>query len=797
MKKIIAAMLCAVSVVFVIPVFGAFAEPGEKDPPPDEESGYVYTGLGNKVKKADEELTRKYEHGITMEQEQIRARKERVAELGLEKYVDKDFFLDKSYYNRYSVSELEQKGLTLLIRCMTEEDIAAWEKRLRSGEKPRMITKGNDLISWTNSAGITTRTYAFDVDGHMAFCGDHGLTAPPTGTAHSAYITVGNEKVNRILYYGYGGPEDQMTKLGYSRAKSYVMMSMCVSNLRHGQALGANGSIFWEVIKDKTPPSVGSGYYVETYESNLQDLFFYMMPRKGKLQVSKKSLSMEITDENGCYTLTGAEYGVYTNANGVSGYIDTLEIGKNGMSQEIELDDGTYYVRETKCPEGFALDETIHKVTVTAGKTTSEELGETPQINPVDILLEKVDAETKTAKPQGAATLAGAQFTVRFYPEKWDKKTDPADSGKVPKRTWVFQTDKNGICRYADTYKVSGDKLFQSESGVYGLPLGTVTIQETRASEGYQINPVIHILKITSDGTEETVRTYEKPVIPENILKLNLIKRQEKTEIVIPGAVFEHVKPNGTKEVLRTDADGELTLKGLQYGKHELRETSVMDGYEINGNIIRFTVAEDNTVVLTSELSEEKGSVKFTVTEDGNIAVDVGDRLAPFSLLIHKINDKKTKLDGAEFTLYKDKECKTVLTKGVTADGGLLRIGDLENGKKYYLKETKAPKGYRLPADMFGKPPVYEIYAESTPADDRFIFYVNGTAYTEESPKDGVFTVGGTKKLREVSMTIENKMGRLLPETGSAQMIWIVLASVFSFGAAVICFRKGKEGRIL
>ena len=54
--------------------------------------------------------------------------------------------------------------------------------------------------------------------------------------------------------------------------------------------------------------------------------------------------------------------------------------------------------------------------------------------------------------------------------------------------------------------------------------------------------------------------------------------------------------------------------------------------------------------------------------------------------------------------------------RGETGTDGVLELRNLEVGKRYYMKETKAPEGYRIPVDLFGNPLVYELWVESIPA---------------------------------------------------------------------------------
>ena len=108
-------------------------------------------------------------------------------------------------------------------------------------------------------------------------------------------------------------------------------------------------------------------------------------------------------------------------------------------------------------------------------------------------------------------------------------------------------------------------------NGRPAVPIGTITIQETKAPEGYLLNPELFVRQITAKGNTESVDTYNTLGVPERILKLDLIKRQEGLDVPIPGVKFEHESPDGKKETIETDQNGELTLKGLQYGTHKFK----------------------------------------------------------------------------------------------------------------------------------------------------------------------------------------------------------------------------------
>lgn len=519
-------------------------------------------------------------------------------------------------------------------------------------------------------------------------------------------------------------------------------------------------------------------------------------PQKGKLTILKKSANTDITDNNDCYSLADAVYGVYkseTDAKSDKNKVTSLKTKDTGWSNTAELEAGTYYLKEVTAPKGYALSSEINKVTITAGKETqfgtNNELMDYPQADPVGILLGKIDKETNKNKPQGSATLEGAEFTVKYYKGLYDE--DPAKSGKTPERSWVFRTDDAGYCDLAKEYKVSGDDFYYAINGDPAVPIGTVTIQETKAPTGYFINSEVYVRNVTSNGIAPNVHTYNQPEILEKVIKFNIEKVQVGTTTPVSGAVFLHTKPDGTTESLTTDEKGEITITGLETGIHKIKESKAPDGYQLNTNEVVF------------EVEAGTGKIKFTsgtnslvtqgTKDSGDGYATFGDKVNPFNLKITKTNEHGKVLKGAEFTLYSDKDCTKVVDTQVSDENGVLSFKDLKVETTYYFKETKAPKGYRIPVDENGNAYVHSVYVKSVPQNNTFDFTVDNTMYNT-SNTTGTVHLEDTKKDRVIAVSITNKTTQLLPETGSNGTIILV-----GLGCAIIAFAlyKSKKDKMI
>lgn len=528
----------------------------------------------------------------------------------------------------------------------------------------------------------------------------------------------------------------------------------------------------------------------------------FKVQSKGKLCIKKTSANPAITDNNPCYSLQGAEYGVYkteADAKADKNKVNTLTIGKYDSSEkykdwsnEIELDEGTYYVKETKNPKGYALNNSVVSVVVKANESSwigsNGEFKDYPQSDPVSVVLGKVDKETNQNKPQGSASLAGAEFTVKYYKGLYD--SDPAKSGQIPARSWVLKTNENGFCGLRASDKVSGDDFFYDSNKNTTLPVGTITIQESKAPVGYFINNEVFVRKITSSGNAERVETFNMPTVNEKVIKFNIKKVQAGTSTPVSGAVFRHTLPNGSTEDLTTNGSGEITITGLASGSHKIKEIKSPDGYQLNPNEVVFNVASGTgTITFTSGTNS---LVTHGTKDSGDGYATFGNKVNPFNLKITKTNEHGKVLKGAEFRLYSDEKCEKVVDTQTSDEKGLLTFKNLDV-ETYYFKETKAPQGYRIPVDENGNAYVHSVYVKATPQTNTFEFTVDGIKY-DTSKTSGNVRLEGSKKDRVVAVDITNKTTQLLPETGSNGTILLI-----GLGVAVIAFAlyKSKKDKMI
>lgn len=564
----------------------------------------------------------------------------------------------------------------------------------------------------------------------------------------------------------------------------------------------------WYVKETKAPNGYtlnSKVYEVEVPQNDTIEVTVEDNPITVTINLEKVSALPDCSNNNENYSLQNAVYTVYTDANCKSpamkdGKNVTLTTDKNGKANISGLPKGTYYIKETAAPKNWAIDSTVYTVDATSdgdasvgviSKTVTSK--ETPLLDPLSILLKKTDSKGDAAKP-----LTDAKFIVKYYTVMMD--TDPAAQGIKESASWVFKTAKVGkyyISGYTNKYFLKDESntksLYTDAFGDPALPYGTITIKEKDSPAGYAVDSKLRVITLDGSGkvgiSNDTALT-----IPNNSVDFNIVKKQYGTDSVISGAVFKHTDPNGMIETVTTDKNGKASFRGLIDGKHTIEETYVDPAYFLNDHKIVFTVtggqiSKEGLDKLQFEASGTNGSIKVTANkEDGYDAV-IEDKPAYYKLQMHKVNDVNTKLAGAEFTLYSDAACTKVLKKGTTDSNGILTMEQLTIGETYYLAETKAPNGYRLPFNSNGKPVVYTIKGDSS-SKDNFAIVVNGKSYSGSS---GEWYVSGSGSDRYAHFRVVNQRQAKLPNTGSHAMLIIVIAGLALVVGALVFERKNKK----
>ena len=463
-------------------------------------------------------------------------------------------------------------------------------------------------------AGYGTRKmYA---GGNYAYCVQPSKKTPQSGTYEKHYdvenyvSNAGDEtqalQCRNLAYYCWGAPgfnASYFPSTWYDGsamdddkyiALSHIMLSFLVSydevgsmhgcnssfkNWVYQNVLGynangdlVNGQATLQILCWATAPASFKVYILST-GSATQNILGYEYTPTGTVSLSKTSANTGITSGNSCYSLAGAVYGIYSDA-GCSAQVTTLTTDVGGNAAAVSLNAGTYYYKELTAPAGYALDSSVQSFTVTAGQNTALSVSDTPTNDPARITLNKVDSETGDMV-QGGASLAGAQFTVNYYDGYYNNSNLPAN----PTRSWIIQTKEittkggNKVYRavLSNDYFVAGDALY-SASGINTLPLGTISIEETKAPEGYNLEGAYlqvggtgtkitgkYVAQITQDGNLASLKGGKTFKVSDKIkrgdFKLTKIDTDNQNRMSdIPFRVT--CKGTGESHIIKTDENG-------------------------------------------------------------------------------------------------------------------------------------------------------------------------------------------------------------------------------------------------
>ena len=340
---------------------------------------------------------------------------------------------------------------------------------------------------------------------------------------------------------------------------------------------GGNSSedLFWHssshadgIVKGYFPNSAG-GNVISKITPKYPVRYYRVIKtlHKGYLTLHKDSSNKTVTDANDCYSLAGAEYGVYTDSN-CSNKVATLTTNESGNANTVSLNPGRYYVKETKAPKGYFTDSQVYTADVSGANRESSpvklSVGDKPLTDPLQMIVGKFDGQ-KTYNgagnlPQGSATLAGAEFTVDYYDTfDYDNYDDLKKADIEPTRSWTFKTDEDGFATFTTKDFVSGDAFYYNEKNDPCIPRGTIVVRETKAPTGYLKSNAVSFQKIMDGYYTDALKTYNAAEVPEQVYRsdFEFTKKAENGSEHLAGVPFKVTSlTTGESHIAVTDENG-------------------------------------------------------------------------------------------------------------------------------------------------------------------------------------------------------------------------------------------------
>ena len=435
------------------------------------------------------------------------------------------------------------------------------------------------------------------------------------------------------LSYIYAGRPSDMATWGGTHASD--LGEVWTKAKRLGDAMWSPDSAKDDAVPDSFKVFI-------CYMSGVQDMIVGYLEAPGHINMKKASNRTSITNGNACYSIKGAVYTVY-DSSGKS--VGTLTVKEDGTSNTIDVPEGTYTVKETTAPPGYAKDTSTYTVNVESDETTTFTAKEEPITDLVNLLLTKNPAGYPHDHGEGDATLEGAIFKFSYYDGQYSTAAAAEGSGSAT-ATWHFVTDANGKINGQNPVKADGktnSAFYKDKDGKICYPLGTYVIQEVTPSTGYLLNNEKLVVHITEDGTDNLhVKTYNESIKGDETIirggvKLakidnDLDEAYAQGDATLEGAEFtiynksresvmvggKEIAVDGAALVITTNAEGIATSaqKVLPYGSYLVKETKPSEGYLLNEKWSRaFRIRTDGEMIdLTADKvreAVERGGVQI------------------------------------------------------------------------------------------------------------------------------------------------------------------------------------------
>ena len=380
-------------------------------------------------------------------------------------------------------------------------------------------------------------------------------------------------------------------------------------------------------------------------EANYQPTYWYTVTNK---DVPKVKVTKNVSEGNdnellqlGYYSRANAVFEVYADA-ALQNLVGTLSTDENGETGELPLPcqtDGTYtyYVKETKAPDGHKITDTVKPVTVTlpqdAGTTKGVEFTDEPETDELTAMVKKAS---------GKGNLIGdVVFKVCLYDGVYKTANDcPAN---MLKKTWYLKSDINGDVAFnkasladkatnayrSDKFYYGADKNNDGEPDII-IPSSkgcTITYQEVETPSEYVLDDTINIWKTKGQAVDVEAKIYYNDITPCKIsinkfkedgrtplrgvkFKLSFIKESEPyTNLANPS--YKPLLKVGESTEGTTDANGNITWSNLDQGEYQITEIQTVSGMTLLKDPIKITLPITMTDKQAKDMSAATDLGKF------------------------------------------------------------------------------------------------------------------------------------------------------------------------------------------
>ena len=590
-----------------------------------------------------------------------------------------------------------------------------------SGIDDAMANWGTNIFTVSDPSGDT----------YWGLCASPNKATPGTGTNYYDSTEYTNDTVARVIYWSLGNgwddeewgvlrdySEDVRTIIAHHTVALAMGNDDWNTTYSGAMALGDDSKIGYQLCMEllNVAANISTGdwdctvIYISDPDHDCQNIAVYKeaynppIELTGSVRFHKESAMPSISDGNSCYSLDGAEISIYSDAD-CTDLLDTLTTGEDGYTDYYsttfrEGDSVTLYFKETKAPKGFLINDEVRSITLDSEDSYTETISDMPGNDPITLLLKK---QTADGHGSGDTRLEGAEYTVKYYDILSD--IDPAIAGNEAKYTWIFRTNERGYIFLADNYLVTGsDGLVKDISGMYTLPLGTITLQETKAPEGYLLNDTVYVAQTVLDSGNNTVRTtnlptddnaaqetpYEGTISIQKFLGGSTVKTSEpdaEFEIYLTSAGSYDAAPEESRQTITTDANGYAITKRLPYGTYTVHQTKGNNKYYFVDDM-EITISENNA---NYHKILEDSPIEFYIKMVKKDA-DTGNTVNVAGTTFELYDNNGSKIS---FNIMTSSGMQTIDSFTTDENGCVYTAEKLLKGN-YTLVETKAPDGYVL-----------------------------------------------------------------------------------------------------